>query len=216
MQEQIINWIQGIVIAGIIISLLEMLLGESSIKKYAKVIFGIFMLFVIISPVISIFSGTNLNSNKIIDEITNYNNEIDTTSNKTYSKINDNNSFTINDIYKNSLKNNIKKGIEGKGYIVTNISIQSTENNNEYTIEKINLTVLNKSNNNESKGESNNINVDSINKIEINNIKLNNGENKDESNSNNTTDLIDKNEQEEIKSYIESYYGISKDKINIC
>ena len=47
MIEFLSNWIQGIAIAVIIASIFEMLLPNGNIKKYVKVILGIYIVFCI-------------------------------------------------------------------------------------------------------------------------------------------------------------------------
>lgn len=52
------NWLEGIVIAVIVSMIIEMIIPEGKSKKYIKTIIGIYIMFVIISPIIS-------NKNKI-------------------------------------------------------------------------------------------------------------------------------------------------------
>ena len=54
-------WCKGIVIAVIVATLLELILPENSSKKYIKIIIGIFITYTIISPVISKFTGFEIN-----------------------------------------------------------------------------------------------------------------------------------------------------------
>ena len=44
------NWIEGIAIAAIIASIFEMIIPNGNIKKYIKVILGIYVVFSIIAP----------------------------------------------------------------------------------------------------------------------------------------------------------------------
>ena len=46
------KWAQGIIVAVIIATLIELILPNGSSKKYVKVVIGIYILFTIISPVI--------------------------------------------------------------------------------------------------------------------------------------------------------------------
>ena len=50
------TWVQGIIIAIIVSSIIQMLLPENKNKKYIKAIIGIYILFSILSPVV----GKNL------------------------------------------------------------------------------------------------------------------------------------------------------------
>ena len=70
------NWIQGIIIAVIIGTIIEMLLPEGNCKKYVKVVIGVYILFVIVTPIVNQFSN---NSNSIdADSIFNFENEENT------------------------------------------------------------------------------------------------------------------------------------------
>ena len=46
-------WSEGIVIAVIITTLIEMLLPENTSKKYIKTLLGMFLMYIIIFPVIN-------------------------------------------------------------------------------------------------------------------------------------------------------------------
>ena len=64
------NWAQGIIVAVIIASIIEMILPEGSSKKYIKVVIGVYILFVIVTPIVNQFSN---NSNSIdTDSIFNF------------------------------------------------------------------------------------------------------------------------------------------------
>ena len=70
------NWAQGIIVAVIIASIIEMILPEGSSKKYIKVVIGVYILFVIVTPIVNQFSN---NSNSIdTDSIFNFENEENT------------------------------------------------------------------------------------------------------------------------------------------
>ena len=53
------NWIQGIIIAVVISTIVEMILPEGNSKKYIKVVIGVYILFSIVSPVISKVTGNS-------------------------------------------------------------------------------------------------------------------------------------------------------------
>ena len=59
MIEFLSKWIEGIAIAAIVASIFEMILPNGNIKKYVKVILGIYIVFSIISP----FSGSKVKGN---------------------------------------------------------------------------------------------------------------------------------------------------------
>ena len=47
------NWIEQIVISVIIVSIFELLIPNGKIKKYIKVVLGIYIIFCIISPFVN-------------------------------------------------------------------------------------------------------------------------------------------------------------------
>lgn len=56
MVNWISSWLQGIIVAVIIGTIIEMLLPKSSISKFIKVVIGLYILFSIITPVVNKFS----------------------------------------------------------------------------------------------------------------------------------------------------------------
>ena len=62
MLEWFRSWATGIVIAVIIATIIEMILPNSTSKKYIKIIIGIFIVYTVISPVIGSFKGEDLNN----------------------------------------------------------------------------------------------------------------------------------------------------------
>ena len=62
------NWIEGIVIAVIIASIFEMLLPKGNIKKYVKIILGMYIVFNIISP----FLNNKFKINNLKSEVQGY------------------------------------------------------------------------------------------------------------------------------------------------
>ena len=60
MIEWISRWAEQIVVAVIIATVIEMILPNGNNKKYVKVVIGIYILFTIISPIITKISGKNL------------------------------------------------------------------------------------------------------------------------------------------------------------
>lgn len=65
------KWIEGIAIAVIIASIFEMILPDGNIKKYVKIVLGIYIIFSIISPFVDRKELYNLNIFKEIDTYSN-------------------------------------------------------------------------------------------------------------------------------------------------
>lgn len=195
-------WAQGIIVSVIIATIIEIILPDSSNSKYVKVVIGVFVLFSIVSPIINKFSN-----NKISNEI-NFDSYIKTsTSNSAIAtNVNMNNEDTIRKIYEENLKVDIKTKITQKGYIVGNINLE-TLNNNEYTLNKIDLKIIAK---NKSTNQNSNSNVTTI--VEnIENIRVDIGgssKNKQEEKS-----VISESEKRKLKEYLSSVYEVNENNI---
>ena len=190
------KWAQGIIVAVVISTLIELILPNGSSKKYVKVIIGIYILFTIISPVMVKLKGSNLNMDEILDT-QKYEEKISKSDNKIYAELEANNSRTIKDIYISSLTEDIKSKLKAKGYqvISTNIKI---EDNKNYTIESISLN-LSKEENEENEGNSSGgINIETV------EIKGNNTNN----NINESNNTLTESQKNEIKVYLSETYDI--------
>jgi stage III sporulation protein AF len=138
------NWIQGIIIAVIIGTIIEMLLPEGNCKKYVKVVIGVYILFSIVSPVITKVTGSEFRVSDIYD-INSYI-EASTKSTQDYAEINKENQ--IKQIYETNLKKDMKQKIEEKGYKVKSIFLELA-NDEQYTLKKINISLSLKEQNTE-------------------------------------------------------------------
>ena len=129
------KWAQGIIVAVIIATLIELILPNGSSKKYVKVVIGIYILFTIISPVIEKLKNDDFGINEILNT-QKYEEELAKSDNTISAKLESNNSRTIKDIYISNLTIDIQTKLKEKGYevISANIKIKDDEN---YTIEKI-------------------------------------------------------------------------------
>lgn len=199
--EFITSWVQGIIIAVIIGTILEMLLPNGNSKKYIKVVIGVYIVFNIVSPIISKFTGSEFKLDSVID-INKYEDKISSYEIDTKNLENTNNS-NIKEVYILNLKKDIKAKIEEKGYILNTIQIE-IENTDEYKVKNINMTISKKENDKEEKK------VNEIEKVDIQ-VKIENNAIEE------TTEMIRLTEKEksEIKDYISSVYEINKNNINI-
>lgn len=220
-----------------------MILPEGNSKKYIKVVIGVYVLFTIVSPVITKVSGKEIKVSDILD-LNEYIEEMQETS-KMQNYIEIENEGNIMNIYVNGIKEDMKAKIEAKGYIVNNVEIGISDYET-YSIQEVILDVENKevsniqSSNEKKSTDNSNIqtdpNKDTINENEIERIEkvdeidkvkievLNeNGNN----NSNNTNESVEesssdreKNElnitqKQELKEYISSVYEINENNITI-
>ena len=196
MIDWISTWAQSIIIAVIIATIIEMILPSGSSKKYIKVVTGVYILFTIISPVITKFTGKTLAVSDIL-ELDSYVNEI---KQKEVSQnlLAENNSASIKDIYTANLKSDIKNKLKQKGYNANNIVLTVGDDEN-YTLNKIELDI--EKIKEDDKQEVNEI--EAVNKIDI--IISNTVVEK----NNNKSSISDK-EKEKIKQYLSSVYEIDE------
>ena len=147
MLDFLVSWAQQLTISIIIIVIIEMIIpSNSSYRKYIKVVLGIFLLYIIISPILS-NNLENINFEKTfavenIPEITKAN-SIDY------------------EAYKTNLKENMKAYLKEKGYDLVKIELDLKYDSEEITINKITLKIKNLS-------ESKNI---TVNKIDLKNTE---------------------------------------------
>lgn len=201
--EFISHWVQGIIVAVAIGTIIEMIIPNGNSKKYIKIVIGIFVIFNIISPIINKFTDNRFDLETIAD-ISKYEEKISSYEISS-NNLQNNNNNNIKEVYILNLKKDIKAKVEDKGYSVINIYIDIADDS-QYTIKNISLNVGKKE---ENKEESSN----DVNKIEEVNIevKISNvtKENK------NITNTLTSSEIDEIKEYIKDNYNIDKKNISI-
>lgn len=123
------SWVQGIIIAVIISTIIEMILPDGNIKKYIRTVIGSYIVFVIASPIITKLTGKEISLETYkLPEIETYQvGSIDT------------NSY-IESTYIDKIKQEIKTTIEEKGYSAIKVDIEiETGDENYGNIQKINL-----------------------------------------------------------------------------
>lgn len=203
----ITNWAEAIIIAVVIATIIEMILPEGNCKKYIKVVIGVYILFTIISPVITKFTGKTVSVSDLID-LSKYVDEVKEKE-KSQNLLAQNNETNIKDMYISNLKTDIKSKLKGKGYTTQNINLD-VSNDENYTLNKIYLSV---SKIDESE-EADNTQTNEISKIEtVNevNVSISNEvtstENKKEKDSLSTSD------KKKIKEYLSSVYEIQEKNI---
>lgn len=213
------SWIQGIIIAVIISTIIEMILPEGSSKKYIKVVIGIYILFSIVSPVISKLTGNDFRVSDIFD-LDEYI-EASKNSSSLQNQISNQNENQVKDIYLSSMKSDIKEKIENRGYVVNNVDLE-IEDNEQYTLKKLTLQVS-KATDNEEVNNNSQI-VEAINEVkieigEVGNNTTSNTSNIENSNSNATSSNKSKNlssqDKKELKEYLSNVYEISTQNIFI-
>lgn len=217
MINDITKWASGIIIAVIIATIIEMILPEGSSKKYIKVVIGVYILFTIISPVVSKFTGKSIAVSDIID-LNQYISDFKEKE-KIKNSLQEDSSANIRDIYIGNLKSDIQNKLKIKGYNTTKIELDVGYDDN-YTLNKISLTVakIKEKENSENK-EENNINstvISSVNDININVSNQNIDNNvQDNASSNNTKSNLSSSDKKKIKEYLSEVYEINERSILI-
>ena len=199
MVEWISGWAQGIIVAVIIATIIEMLLPEGSSKKYIKVVVGIYILFTIVSPVITKITNKEFKLSDIID-LDEYIEAA--SSDNTYNELEKSNNENIKEVYIASLKSDIEGKIANKGYNADSIEVE-VQDNDEYTINSITISVSKL----DEKEENNNIEI--VNEVEIN-VSTSTEKSKE-----NEKEELSKKEKEELKEYLSSVYELPEDNISI-
>lgn len=189
------GWIQGIIIAVIIGTIIEMLLPDGNCKKYVKVVIGVYILFSIVSPVITKFTGNEFRVSDIYD----INTYIEVSAKSSQENIENSQQNQIKQVYITNLKNDMKQKIQEKGYSVKSLTLEIS-NDEQYTLKKIGAQVTKRKNeeNNEVKGVN-----------EINITISNTTENIEEDIS------ISTKEQNDLKAYLSGIYNLEEKNINI-
>ena len=187
------GWAQGIILAVIIVTILEMILPETKNKKYIKIVMGVYVTFTIISPIISKFTGNNFEI-----DVSKYDSFNNSTSIQSVNNIKNINNQSIQNLYLNTIKTNIKEELAMEGYTVkkTDITADINVEKEEAKIYKINLEVSKKIDENK---------VKKVNKVEV----LKKEEDEIEKN------VMPTDEINKLKESISKKYEIEKEKICI-
>lgn len=185
------NWAEGIIIAVIIGTIIEMIVPEGNNKKYIKIVIGVYIMFCIISPVITKITSKEVTF--LLDDYEDYYKK-----NNTYEELNKNfeetNEYKIEEVYQQKLIEDIKVKLSQKGYKVNNVELLISTNDEDYgSITKIDIE-LNVNNKNDEKKTSN-----KIKKVEIS------------INSNKSTEKSTKADipnADKLKEYLSDEYGV--------
>ncbi len=199
--EWMTTWAQGIIVAVIITTIIELILPEGNHKKYIKMVMGVYILFTIVSPIITKITNQDFefDESKYEEFFKNSTYEV---SSQSLEEENDN---QIKDLYLNNIKSDVKQKLKEQGYIVEEIQIEADlESEEAYgKIKKMNLQIKK----GETKQEENKISP--VNRIEI-------GEKKEEENQiSENEEKIGGGEIQEIKTYLSTTYDVEKKQIKI-
>ncbi len=180
------SWAGSVVASIIVCTIIELVLPNNSNKKYARTVIGIYILFTILSPIITKISSNDINIIGTIDSVI---------SSTEYEEISENSGLdtteNIKQIYKNNIEQDIISKLKQKGYdsVITAISINFIDGEDYGKINQLNIKI------NEKIENENEIKV-----VENVNIDLS---------SNSEENIISKQEQEKLKNFISSEYNIN-------
>lgn len=201
------SWLQGIIIAVIVSSIIEMILPNGSSKKYAKVVLGVYVVFTIITPVVNQFLNSDFELSSILN-IEDYTKKIDTYEvNSKNIEIDKTNETSIKNMYLANLKNDMKTKLEDKDYKVKQIQVE-IENDETYLIKSISLSLEKK------KEEKEETKEEKVKVNEIKEVKIQIGEEKQETKKEEASSITEK-EKKEIKQYLASIYEVKEKQICI-
>lgn len=204
------DWAEAIIIAVIIATIVEMILPEGSSKKYIKVVVGVYILFTVISPVITKFTGSSLAVSDILD----LNEYIEEVKEKEIAQnsLEENTYTSIRDIYIGNLKADIQSKLKGKGYNVTDIKLDVGYDDN-YTLNKITLSISKEEAQEETENANSVIsNVEMINEI---NISISNTISENEKKEDEEKSKLSNSDKNKIKEYLSNVYEINEKNIEI-
>ncbi len=204
------SWAQGIILAVIIATIIEIILPEGNNKKYVKTIIGIYIMFVVMYPLISRISNKNISIKNIIGNTTSKMKEFETNNNITI-ETND----YIEKTYKQKLEEDLNNRLGEKGYAINSLDID-VEIENEETYGQINSIFMQISKtqklegNKVNKKNASNNSVNQIEKVEVNISNSNTNKRYDMNQEN-----ISKEDIDNLKYYLNTTYMIEKEKIHI-
>ena len=110
------NWVEQLAIAIVIVSIIELLLPSGNLKKYIKIVLGIYIVFCIVNPFV--------NGNSILNfENSDFENYIE---NQSVSNINEESmNKRIQDLYIQELKKTIENNLAKRGYKIYKCEIDA-------------------------------------------------------------------------------------------
>lgn len=197
--------------AIIIGTVIEMILPEGNCKKYIKVVIGIYIVFTIVSPVITKFTGESISVSEAL-ELDKYVQEAES-SIATGNSINADNQNNIMSMYVSGLKEDIVAKLRTKEYEASNIEVEIVDSES-YTINSMTLQVSKcEEESKEQEPEKNVSKVENVEKVNIN-LDENRQNNLDKDNLAKEKGLSSKDERE-LKEYLSSVYEVQEENITI-
>lgn len=198
------SWAQGIVLAVIVATIIEIILPKGNNKKYVKTIIGIYILFVIVYPLISKITNNKIDVESVIASTSVAMNkyEID-------NSISLETNEYIEEVYKHTLEEDVTSRLKEKGYKINslNLYLELADENRYGEIISMVMQVSKINSSNKKENTTNEIN-------EVKEVKIN---------ISNTNSLAETEKTEEIKpeeigslkEYLNNVYSVEKERIHI-
>lgn len=235
MIEVISSWAKSLGVVIVLVSILEMVLPNNKTKKYIRVVLGLFVIFNIIAPFIQNKENLSLASINIEDYYTekSSNNTVGTISSNSKSNNKTLNQTSMDErikqLYEDELEKDITKKVEEQGYSVNRCTVEAyvpteesreTSNDDSQTgITKIQLKIKGKQENQEStnvEGQEETIEnklVTGVQRIKGVDIDVNQKNNENQSNSNTedkASNTATRSDIQNIKKFLIEEYGVSE------
>lgn len=161
MVEFLVSWAEQLIIALVIIIMLEMVIPNSSYRKYIKIILGIFILYVIFNPLIK----NKVKKIDIEEEIRRQTNSINITTNPSATLSYNN---QIETVYKQKFRESLSSTLIQKGYELITMYLDIDYMQNDIKTNKLECKIA-------KLQESKNINIEKI-KISEKKLDISEGE----------------------------------------
>lgn len=212
MIEFLNTWAKNLGLAIVVISILEMLLPNNKIKKYIRMVMGIYILFCILSPWIG-------NQDMLKEDIEELTNSISTqTANAQTTVEQTSMDERIQELYVEELEKDITKKLKEKGYELSKCKVDATISDKEEDtkITKIKIKVEKKieieknSESNEQTEEIENKIVTQIQKIKTIDTNIQKEEKSEETTQGDDSKKITKVDIQNIKKFLMEEYGVKE------
>ncbi|MEG1705015.1 MAG: stage III sporulation protein AF [Clostridia bacterium] len=131
------SWISAILCTGIFISILELILPKTKMKKYIYVLVGIITTITIISPGIDLLNNKDI-AKSVSSVIENFSGNVNINNEDKIEEYKKNQEENVKKEFLNSLENDIKNKLAFKDVAVNDIYILLAEN---YDIQKIQVKI---------------------------------------------------------------------------
>lgn len=137
MIENFKNWISALLCIGIFVSILELILPKSKIKKYIYVLVGIVTTITIISPGINLLKREDI-SRSVSSVIDNFSDNVNINSGANIEDYKKNQENIVKEEFINSFKKDIESKLNAKSITVKEIDISIADN---YDIQKVRVKI---------------------------------------------------------------------------